>query len=76
MAEEERSKGEGAMAGERIEELRARVRGLFPPEFKSHMVASRKEFLLAMRSLLDARIESLERAEKAASKRATKVTVE
>ena len=75
MAEKEQGKEE-AMARETVEELRARVSSFCPPEFKTHMMAARREFLMAVRSLLDARIESLERAEKAASKRATKVTVE
>ncbi|MBI4319171.1 MAG: hypothetical protein HY675_11835 [Chloroflexi bacterium] len=59
-----------------VEEFRARASGLFPPEFRAHMHAARKEFYLAMRSLIDAKIESIERAEKAAQKRATRVTVE
>jgi hypothetical protein len=49
-----------------------------PPEFHEHSRAARKEALLAMRSLIDTRIERLEQAkEKPASKKRThKVKVE
>ena len=46
--------------------------GLLPDEFKSHMRASRKEFLSAFRSLFDAAIE---RVDKPRGK-ATKIKVE
>jgi hypothetical protein len=47
------------------EGLRSKIRlpkaGLLPEEFKSHMRASRKEFLSAFRSLFDAAIERVEK---------------
>ena len=45
---------------------------LIPDEFKSHMRASRKEFLTAFRSLFD---KAIERVDKPRSK-ATKIKVE
>jgi hypothetical protein len=50
-----------------------RRRGLLPEEFHSHMRAARKETLLAMRSLLDAVVEDVE---KPRPKKATKIKVE
>ena len=61
---------------EGVKGLRSRLRrrrGLLPEEFHDHMRAARKETLLAMRSLLDAAIESME---KPRSKKATKIKVE
>ncbi len=77
MAEKSRSKTEERLS-EQAEELRATVRGFFPSEFRQHMLASRKEFLLAVRSLIDSRIESLDRAEERASKskKSTRIPVE
>ena len=46
--------------------------GLIPDEFKSHMRASRKEFLSAFRSLFD---KAIERVDKPRGK-ATKIKVE
>lgn len=46
-----------------------------PEEFRTHRRAAQREMLLAWRSLLDARIEKLEQAEKPAPK-ATKIKVE
>lgn len=40
-----------------------RVRGKVPAEFISHLRTARKELWLAARSLIDARIESLEEEE-------------
>lgn len=76
MNEERERPGSEGMLYEKAEEFRARVRGLFPPEFRRHALAARKEFYLAIRSLIDARIESLERAEKASEKKASKIRVE
>jgi hypothetical protein len=56
--------------------FRARAQGMFPPEFRQHMIAARREVLLAVRSLIDTRIESLECQERASSKKATKLPVE
>jgi hypothetical protein len=49
-----------------------------PPEFHEHSRAARKEALLAMRSLIDARIERLEQTKEkpAPRKRTRKVKVE
>jgi hypothetical protein len=47
------------------EGLRSKIRfpeaGLLPDEFKSHMRASRKEFLTAFRSLFDKAIEYVDK---------------
>ncbi len=60
--------------------IRDRVRlptgGLLPGEFGDHMRASRKEFLMAFRSLFDAAIESTERAPESRHRKATKIKVE
>ncbi len=48
-------------------------KSFLPEEFRSHVRASRKEMLLAMRSLIDAAIEHLEEQPK---KKATKIKVE
>ena len=50
--------------------------GLLPEEFKMHLKASRKEFLLAFRSLVDKAIAKTDAPKKAASRRATKIKVE
>jgi len=47
---------------------------LVPEEFRSHMKASRKEFLLAFRSLFDAAIEHADKPKSA--RKATKIKVE
>jgi hypothetical protein len=73
--EKEKTRAEETISG-KAEEFRAMVRGIFPPEFRRHALAARKEILLAVRSLIDARVESLERAEKASEKKATKIRVE
>lgn len=49
-------------------------RKFVPEEFRAHLRASRKEMLLAMRSLIDAAIERTE--EKPRSKKTTKIEVE
>ncbi|MCL5265910.1 MAG: hypothetical protein M1343_12095 [Chloroflexi bacterium] len=61
---------------EMVGEFRSLVHELFPPDFRQHMFAMRKEFYLAMRSLIDARIDSMERKEKLSAKKATRVNVE
>ena len=50
--------------------------GLLPGEFRNHMKASRKEFLMAFRSLFDAAMESTERAPESGHRKATKIKVE
>ncbi len=62
---------------EGIKGLRAKSRAkkhkLIPEEFCTHLRASRKEFLLALRSLVD---EAVQRAEPEPPKKATKIKVE
>lgn len=48
---------------------------LLPEEFGNHLRASRKEMLLAFRSLFDAAIEKVDR-EKPATRKASKIKVE
>ena len=50
--------------------------GLLPEEFKEHMKASRKEFLLAFRSLVDTAIEKADAPAKTSGRRTTKIKVE
>ena len=58
-------------------ELQDRLLGMLPEEFVLHMRTAQKEMLLAMRSLLDAKIARIEAREKRrATRRATKVPVE
>ncbi len=45
---------------EGMEGFREGMNTLFPPEFRSHVRSARREFWLAVRSLVDARIEALE----------------
>lgn len=48
-----------------------------PEEFKTHRRAAQREMLLAWRSLIDARIEKIEKAEKEKSApKATRIKVE
>lgn len=51
---------------EAYDDIRHRFRGMFemPDDFVMHIRAARREFWLALRSLIDARIESIEEAEK------------
>ena len=54
-----------------------RVKSLVPPDFVIHMRAARKEVYLAIRSLIDARIEALEEAdERSESRRPKRVRIE
>ncbi len=52
--------------GEAYDDVRQRFRGMFelPEDFTLHLRAARREMLLAIRSLIDARIEDLEESEK------------
>lgn len=52
---------------------KGRGREFLPEEFRAHLRASRKEMLLAVRSLIDAAIE---RTEEKPKKKATKIKVE
>jgi len=49
--------------------------GIIPAEFQEHMKTSRKEFLLAWRSLFDTAITKLE-AKGSSGRRATKIKAE
>jgi len=48
------------------EEFRKSVEGMFPPEFVEHHRKARKEMLLAWRSMIDASLERMDKAEKTA----------
>ena len=50
--------------------------GLLPQEFSQHMQTSRKELLLAFRSLFDAAIEKTNAAKKSSRRKTTKIKVE
>jgi hypothetical protein len=52
---------------------KGRDKEFWPEEFRGHLRASRKEMLLAMRSLIDAAIE---RTEEKPKKKTTKIEVE
>jgi hypothetical protein len=52
---------------------RGRGKEFLPEEFRAHLRASRKEMLLAMRSLIDAAVE---RTEEKPKKKTTKIKVE
>jgi len=52
---------------------KGRGKEFWPEEFQAHLRASRKEMLLAMRSLIDAAIE---RTEEKPKKKTTKIKVE
>ena len=50
---------------------------MFPEEFRTHRRAAQREMLLAWRSLIDARIEKLEKTEKdKTTAKATRIKVE
>ncbi|MBI2955240.1 MAG: hypothetical protein HYY30_13075 [Chloroflexi bacterium] len=76
MAEREKRRSEGERLDEMGEQFRARMDRLVPAEFRRHMMAANREFLLAIRSLLDTQIERLDRKEKEAGRKATRVNVE
>lgn len=63
--QERQGKTEAEWARERLEErmrqMRENVSGFFPPEFKDHVRRARREFWLAVRSLVDARLDAIER---------------
>ncbi len=56
--------------------LRFPGKGLLPEDFTSHIKASRKEFLLAFRSLFDTAIENMDKPRESARPKATKIKVE
>ncbi len=45
---------------DRMEDVRQGVSAFFPPEFREHFRSARREFWLALRSLVDARLEAIE----------------
>lgn len=58
-------------------EMKEQQFGLFPEEFHHHRHAAQREMLLAWRSLIDTRIEKLEKREKEKSApKATRIKVE
>ncbi|MCL4459230.1 MAG: hypothetical protein M1136_10175 [Chloroflexi bacterium] len=75
-AEKEREERIEYEIAERVAKLRDRMRGIIPEEARRHLRASRKEFLLALRSLIDSCIEHLEEAEGQKGKKVTKVEVQ
>ncbi len=50
--------------------------GLLPEGFYQHMKASRKEFLLAFRSLFDVAIENIDKPKTSSRRKVTKIKVE
>ena len=46
------------------EEFQKSVEGMLPPEFVEHRRQARKEMLLAWRSMIDARLEHMEKGQK------------
>ena len=56
--------------------IRPMFRKLVSDETRAHVKASRKEMLLALRSLIDATVQKLEQKEKAAGTGRSKIKVE
>jgi hypothetical protein len=56
--------------------LRGQRAGLLPEAFHEHMRASRKEVLMAFRSLFDAAIERCDASKQPPRRKATKIKVE
>jgi hypothetical protein len=58
------AKSEAERIRERVEEQMGQARdqlsGLIPPDFAEHFRVARREFWLAVRSLVDARLDSIE----------------
>jgi hypothetical protein len=50
--------------GGTLEQARRNVDSLFPPEFRAHARVAQREVWLALRALIDARIEAIERSER------------
>ncbi len=50
--------------------------GILPAEFRDHMKTSRKEFLLAFRSLFDTAITKLDEPKGTTGRKTTKIKVE
>ncbi len=58
------------------DKMAKRMTRVLPVDFREHMMAARREQMLAFRSLLDAMIGRSERSEERTRRRATKVEVE
>jgi hypothetical protein len=56
--------------------LRGSGGGLLPEEFRQHMKASRKEFLMAFRSLIDSAIDKVDKPKPTTRRKTTKIKVE
>ena len=56
----------GGASASPLDDARERVSSLFPPEFRSHYRAARREFWLAIRALVDSRIAAIEDKERPA----------
>jgi hypothetical protein len=56
--------------------VRPMFRQLFSDQARGHVRASRKEMLMALRSLIDAAVDKLEEKEKSTGKGRTKIKVE
>ena len=56
--------------------LRGSGRGLLPEDYRQHMKASRKEFVLAFRALFDAAIDKMDAPKRSPQRKATKIKVE
>ena len=61
--------------GELVLRFRSPLIDLIPAEVHEHLVAGRKEFLLAMRSFVDAAINRLQERERARTRRRTEIKV-
>jgi hypothetical protein len=48
--------------GETLDQARRNVDSLFPPEFRAHARVAQREVWLALRALIDARLEAIDRA--------------
>ncbi len=64
MSDHEEQKSDAERFREQMEEQMGRAReqlnGLFPADFGQHFRSARREFWLAVRSLIDARLDSIE----------------
>lgn len=58
-AEREREKWEEFFVN-RMDQMREGFDSIFPPEFRTHIRSARREFWLAVRGLVDARLDAIE----------------
>ncbi len=73
---EDRERRESERVEDLMNEYRERLGGLFPPEFKQHVRAARREFWLAVRSLVDARLDAIEGEPENRSRPSGRINVE